>query len=215
VFRRGAAGNRPAPAPIYDKGRRATTTSSQALHKTIRGSDPDAALYYLADARRRRGPAVHRAPPGARGGGGYLASPTRRRFAGRNAARTPSTSWALPKGELRLAQAAIYLATAPKSNAVYTAYKAATRTAKEAGSLTPAPRDPQRPDGADAAHGVRRRLRYDHDEPDAFSGQDYWPDALGRRRFYKPTERGHEGEIGRRLERWAALRKKRQDIDER
>ena len=126
-----------------------------------------------------------------------------------NAAKDAFDFLGSPEGELALAQAAIYLASAPKSNAVYTAYKAATRLAKEGGSLAPPKHHPQRADQADEADGYGEGYRYDHDEPDAFSGQDYWPDKLGRQHFYEPTERGYETRLAERLARWEALRKER------
>ena len=108
-----------------------------------------------------------------------------------------------------IAQAVIYLATAPKSNAAYKPYGAAMKVAKEAGSLLPpkhilnAPTNLMRSEGYGAGYG------YDHDAPDAFSGQNYFPDALGRKTFYDPPERGFEREIRKRLDYWAKLRKER------
>ena len=127
-----------------------------------------------------------------------------------NAAKDAFDFLGSPEGELALAQAAIYLATAPKSNAAYVAYKAATSAAKEHGSLMPpktilnAPTRPMRQIGYGSGYA------YDHDEPEAFSGQDYWPDALGRQTFYEPTERGFEREVRKRLEWWEKLRSERQ-----
>ena len=116
-----------------------------------------------------------------------------------------------PEGELALAQACIYLATAPKSNAAYTAYKSAMRAAKEFGSLLPPKRILNAPTKLMSQEGYGTGYRYDHDEPDAFSGQDYFPEAMGRKRFYDPVERGFERDLRKRLEYWANLRRERQN----
>ena len=105
----------------------------------------------------------------------------------------------------------IYLATAPKSNAAYTAYKAAVRVAKERGSLTPPKTILNAPTKLMREEGYGADYAYDHDQPDAFSGQNYWPDALGRQRFYDPPERGFEREIRKRLDYWERLRQERGD----
>jgi putative ATPase len=115
-----------------------------------------------------------------------------------------------PEGELALAEAAVYLATAPKSNAVYTAFKAATQAAKEGGSLTPPKIILNAPTGLMRKEGYGSGYRYDHDEPDAFSGQDYFPEQMGRQTFYDPPDRGFEREIRKRLDYWAKLRRERQ-----
>jgi putative ATPase len=114
-----------------------------------------------------------------------------------------------PEGELALAQATIYLATAPKSNAGYVAWKAAQRRAKETGSLMPPKIILNAPTKLMKDQEYGAGYRYDHDEPDAFSGQTYFPDAMGRERYYTPVERGFEREIGKRLEWWAKLRRDR------
>jgi putative ATPase len=114
-----------------------------------------------------------------------------------------------PEGELAIAEAVIYVATAPKSNAAYTAFGAAMRTAKEAGSLLPPKHILNAPTSLMKGEGYGAGYDYDHDAPDAFSGQDYFPEALGRQRFYDPVERGFEREIRKRLEYWAKLRRER------
>ena len=128
-----------------------------------------------------------------------------------NAAKDAFDFLGSPEGELALAQAAVYLATAPKSNAVYTAYKAATRGRQGARLADAAEDDPERADEAHEADRLRRELRYDHDEPDAFSGQDYWPEKLGRQQFYEPVDRGFEREIRKRLDWWEKLRRERDE----
>jgi len=196
-------------APIYDKAQDGHYNLISALHKTIRGSDPDAALYYFARmldagedprflARRLVRMAVEDIG---------LADPQALLHA-RAAAQTYE-QLGTPEGELALANCVIYLATAPKSNAAYTAYKAAVRVAKERGSLTPPKTILNAPTKLMREEGYGADYAYDHDQPDAFSGQNYWPDVLGRQRFYDPPERGFEREIRKRLEYWERLRQER------
>ncbi len=196
-------------APIYDKSQDGHYNLISALHKTIRGSDPDAALYYFARmvdggedprflARRLVRMAVEDIG---------LADPQALVHA--RAAADAYEQLGSPEGELALANAVIYLATAPKSNAAYVAYKAAVRTAKEAGSLMPPKTILNAPTKLMGAEGYGAGYAYDHDEPDAFSGQDYWPPKLGRKHFYEPPDRGFEREIRRRLDWWEKLRKER------
>jgi putative ATPase len=110
---------------------------------------------------------------------------------------------------LALAQAAVYIATAPKSNAVYRAFKAAMARAKETGSLAPPKIILNAPTKLMKQQDYGAGYRYDHDEPDAFSGQTYFPKAMGRESYYNPPDRGFEREVRRRLEHWARLRKER------
>ncbi len=197
-------------APIYDKAQEGHYNLISALHKTIRGSDPDAALYYLArmlDAGEDRLFIARRLVRAAMEDVG-MADPQALVLA--IAARDAFDFLGSPEGELALAQVAIYLATAPKSNAVYTAYKRATAAAKEAGSLPPPRTILNAPTKLMKKEGYGVAYRYDHDEPDAFSGQDYWPEKLGRQVFYEPTARGLEARIGERLARWAELRRERE-----
>jgi putative ATPase len=201
-------------APIYDKGQEGHYNLISALHKTIRGSDPDAALYYLArmlDAGEDRLFIARRLVRAAVEDIG-MADPQALVIA--NAAKDAFDFLGSPEGELVLAQAAVYLATAPKSNALYTAYKAATRVAKEHGSLMPPKTILNAPTKLMKQIGYGERYRYDHDEPDAFSGQDYWPEKLGRQSFYEPVDRGFEREIKKRLDWWERLRRDRQDEPE-
>jgi putative ATPase len=196
-------------APIYDKAQEGHYNLISALHKTIRGSDPDAALYYLArmlDAGEDPlyiGRRLVRAAVEDIG----LADPQALIVA--NAAKDAFDFLGSPEGELALAQAVIYLATAPKSNATYVAFKAATKAAKEGGSLMPPKTILNAPTRLMRQIGYGGGYAYDHDEPNAFSGQDYWPEALGRQTFYEPTERGFEREIRKRLEWWDKLRRER------
>ncbi len=196
-------------APIYDKSQDGHYNLISALHKSVRGSDPDAALYYLCRmldagesplylARRLVRMAVEDIG---------LADPQALVIA--NAAKDAYDFLGSPEGELAIAQAAIYLATAPKSNAAYAAFGAAMRTAREAGSLLPPKHILNAPTKLMKGEGYGAGYQYDHDAPDAFSGQDYFPEALGRQRFYDPPERGFEREIRKRLEYWAKLRRER------
>jgi putative ATPase len=198
-------------APIYDKAQDGHYNLISALHKTIRGSDPDAALYYFARmldagedprflARRLVRMAVEDIG---------LADPHALTHA-RAAAQTYEQLGS-PEGELALANAVIYLATAPKSNAAYLAYKAARRVAQEHGSLMPPKTILNAPTKLMKQEGYGADYAYDHDAPDAFSGQNYWPDALGRQVFYDPPERGFEREIRKRLEYWEKLRSEREE----
>ena len=196
-------------APVYDKGQDGHYNLISALHKAVRGSDPDAALYYLCrmfDAgedplylgRRLVRMAVEDIG---------LADP--QALVVCNAAKDAYDYLGSPEGELALAEACVYLATAPKSNGVYVAYKAAMRAAKEHGSLLPPKHILNAPTKLMKGEGYGDGYRYDHDQPDAFSGQDYFPEKMGRQTFYDPPERGFEREIRKRLDWWAKLRRER------
>jgi putative ATPase len=196
-------------APIYDKAQEGHYNLISALHKTVRGSDPDAALYYLArmlDAGENPLFIARRVVRMAVEDIG-LADPQALVVA--NAAKDAYDFLGSPEGELALANAVLYVATAPKSNAAYTAWKAALVVAKERGSLTPPKTILNAPTKLMKSEGYGDGYAYDHDQPDAFSGQDYWPEALGRQTFYRPVERGFEREVGKRMEWWAKLRKER------
>ncbi|ESR26541.1 replication-associated recombination protein A [Lutibaculum baratangense] len=196
-------------APIYDKGQDGHYNLISALHKAVRGSDPDAALYYLARmfvagedplyiARRVVRMAVEDIG---------LADPQALLQA--NAAKEAYDFLGSPEGELAIAQAVVYCATAPKSNAAYVAYKRATRAAKEHGSLLPPKHILNAPTKLMRQEGYGEGYEYDHDAPDAFSGQDYFPDEMERETFYDPPERGFEREIRKRLDYWAKRRGER------
>jgi putative ATPase len=127
-----------------------------------------------------------------------------------NAAKETYDFLGSPEGELAIAQAVIYVATAPKSNATYTAFKKAMALARENGSLAPPKTILNAPTRLMRAEGYGAGYDYDHDAPDAFSGQDYWPETLGRHTLYEPVERGFEREIRKRLEFWEKLRRERE-----
>jgi putative ATPase len=197
-------------APIYDKSREGHYNLVSALHKSVRGSDPDAALYWFARmleggedrlflARRLVRMAIEDIG---------LADPQALVIA--NAAKDAYDFLGSPEGELALSEAVIYLATAPKSNANYVAYKAAMRSAREQGSLAPPKIILNAPTKFMEEEGYGEGYQYDHDAPDGFSGQNYFPDEMKRRpQYYDPPERGFEREIRKRLDYWAALRRKR------
>jgi putative ATPase len=198
-------------APIYDKKQDGHYNLISALHKSVRGSDPDAALYYLArmlDAGEDPLYVARRVVRMAIEDIG-LADPQALVVA--NAAKDAYDFLGSPEGELAIAQAVIYVATAPKSNAAYMAYGAAMQTAKERGSLLPPKHILNAPTNLMKSEGYGRGYAYDHDAEEAFSGQDYFPEELGRQQFYDPPERGFEREIRKRLEYWAKLRKKAED----
>ncbi len=197
-------------APIYDKSREGHYNLISALHKSVRGSDPDAALYWLCRmfvggedrlflARRLVRMAVEDIG---------LADPQALVVA--SAAKDAFDFLGSPEGELALAEACVYLATAPKSNANYVAFKAAMRAAKEHGSLSPPKAILNAPTKFMEEEGYGDGYAYDHDQPDAFSGQNYFPDEFkSRPSYYEPVERGFEREIKKRLEYWAKLRRER------
>jgi putative ATPase len=126
-----------------------------------------------------------------------------------NAAKDAYDFLGSPEGELALAQAVIYVATAPKSNAAYVAFGRAKRTAKEGGSLVPPKHILNAPTKLMEEEGYSAGYAYDHDSHEGFSGQDYFPEQLGRQNFYLPVERGFEREIKKRLEYWDKLRRER------
>ena len=196
-------------AALYDKDREEHYNLISALHKALRGSDPDAALYWFA--RMLAGGEDPR----------YIA---RRlvRFASEDigladpqALVQAMAAWEAyerlgsPEGELVIAQAIVYLGTAPKSNALYAAVGAAMRSAKATGSLMPPAHILNAPTKLMKNLGYGAGYDYDHNADDSFSGQNYFPDKLDRPQFYHPRDRGFEREIGRRLETWAALRRER------
>ncbi|AKI00901.1 AAA ATPase [Hoeflea sp. IMCC20628] len=196
-------------APVYDKGQDGHYNLISALHKSIRGSDPDAALYYLCRMLDAGEDPLFLCRRLVRMASEEIAMADPQALVIANAAKEAYDFLGSPEGELALAQACVYLATAPKSNAVYTAYKAAMRAAKEGGSLLPPKHILNAPTKLMKAEGYNEGYRYDHDQPDAFSGQDYFPEAMGRKTFYDPPERGFERDIRKRLDFWSRLRKER------
>lgn len=196
-------------AALYDKDRDEHYNLISALHKSLRGSDPDAALYWFArmvaggeDARtivrrlvRFASEDIGMADPGA--------------LPQALAAWDAFERLGSPEGELAIAQAIIYLGTAPKSNALYAAFKKATAAAKATGSLPPPAHILNAPTRLMQDLGYGKGYAYDHDAEEAFSGQDYFPDGMDRPVLYRPADRGFEREVARRLDHWAKLRQSR------
>jgi putative ATPase len=193
-------------APLYDKGQEGHYNLISALHKSVRGPDVDAALYWLARmlaggehpiyiARRLVRMAVEDIG---------MAEP--------NALPQAIAAWEAydrlgsPEGELALAQVVIFLATSPKSNAAYVAFNQASRAAKETGSLMPPPHAVNAPTKLMRDLGYSAGYVYDPDTEAGFSGLDYFPESMGRRDFYHPLERGFEREVKKRLDYWQKLR---------
>ncbi|MGY6709668.1 MAG: replication-associated recombination protein A [Rhizobiaceae bacterium] len=196
-------------APVYDKGQDGHYNLISALHKAVRGSDPDAALYYLARMFDAGEDPLYLGRRLVRMASEDIGMADPQALVIANAAKDAYDYLGSPEGELALAQACVYLATAPKSNAVYVAFKAAMRAAKEHGSLLPPKHILNAPTKLMKEEGYGGGYEYDHDAPDAFSGQDYFPEAMGRRTFYDPPERGFEREIRKRIDYWAKLRRER------
>jgi putative ATPase len=197
-------------APVYDKGQESHYNLISALHKSLRGSDTDAALYWLA--RMLDGGEDPR----------YIARRLLRfayedvGLADPQAALQALAGWdtyeriGSPEGELALAQVVIFLGSAPKSNATYKAFGAASRAARETGSLSPPKHILNAPTALMRDLGYGAGYEYDHDSEEAFSGQNYFPDDMPRATFYSPSERGFEREIRKRLDYWGGLRRQRE-----
>ena len=191
---------------VYDKDRDGHYNLISALHKSIRGSDPQAALYYLARMLTAGEEPLFLLRRLVRAASEDIGLADPQALVQCLAAKDAYDFLGSPEGELAIAQACLYLATAPKSNAAYKAQKAAWISARETGSLQP-------PDAIlNAPSGLMRELgygcgdAYDHDAPDAFSGADYWPKGLAPQRFYQPTERGFEARLAERLATWERRR---------
>lgn len=200
-------------APVYDKDREGHYNLISALHKSLRGSDTDAALYWAARMleggedplyllRRLTRFAMEDIS---------LADPAALQMA--IAAWDTYERLGSPEGELAIAELIIYLGCAPKSNSAYTAWGAARKAAREYGSLMPPAHILNAPTKLMKELGYGKNYAYDHDAPDAFSGQNYFPDNMPRRRFYRPPERGFEREINKRLAYWDKLRRQRTEED--
>jgi putative ATPase len=196
--------------PVYDKDREGHYNLISALHKSLRGSDPQAALYYLARMlvageeplyvlRRLTRAAVEDVG---------LADPNA--LLQCLAAKEMYDFLGSPEGELGIVQACLYLATAPKSNATYMAQKKAWSSAKETGSLMPPMHILNAPTRLMKNVGYGKGYAYDHDADEGFSGQNYWPDEMERQTFYEPTDRGFEARVRERLEFWEQRRKELQ-----
>ncbi len=196
-------------APIYDKKQDGHYNLISALHKSVRGSDADAALYYLCRMFDAGEDPLYLARRVVRMAVEDIGLADPQALVVANAAKDAYDFLGSPEGELAIAEAVIYVATAPKSNATYVAFGEAMRTARDAGSLLPPKHILNAPTKLMQSEGYGSGYEYDHDSAEAFSGQDYFPEQLGRRQFYKPPDRGFEREIKKRLEYWAKLRRER------
>ena len=193
---------------VYDKDREGHYNLISALHKSIRGSDPQAALYYLARMLTAGEDPLFLLRRLVRAAVEDIGLADPQALTQCIAAKDSYDFLGSPEGELAIAQACVYLATAPKSNAVYKAQKAAWKTARETGSLMPPDNILNAPTKLMKQIGYGQGYEYDHDAEGGFSGANYWPDALGPQRFYEPTERGFEKRIAERLAWWDERRRR-------
>ena len=196
--------------PDHDKDREGHYNLISALHKSVRGSDTDAALYWLARMLNGGDDPLFIARRLIRMASEDIGNADPMSLLLCHAARDTYEVLGSPEGELALAQAVVHMAAAPKSNAVYTAFKKAQQLAKETGHLDPPPVIRNAPTKLMKDIGYGAGYIYDPDDPDGFSGQNYFPDGLKRPRFYDPKGDGHEGKVRERLDYWANLRQEKQ-----
>ncbi|WP_338576074.1 replication-associated recombination protein A [Brevundimonas olei] len=197
-------------APAYDKSREEHYNLISALHKSVRGSDPDAALYWLARMLNGGEDPLYLARRIVRMAVEDIGQADPLSILVANAAKDTYDFLGSPEGELALAQAVVHLATAPKSVGVYEAFKAAKKAAHETGSLMPPAHIRNAATKLMKQLGYGKGYQYDPDTPEGFSGADFFPDEMERRTFYKPKGEGHEEKVKARLERWAAMRARMQ-----
>ena len=202
----GLAGTLQKRAPAYDKSREEHYNLISALHKSVRGSDPDAALYWLARMLNGGEDPLYLARRIVRMAVEDIGEADPLSILVANAAKDTYDFLGSPEGELALAQAVVHLATAPKSVAVYEAFKAAKRAAAETGSLMPPAHIRNAPTKLMKSLGYGKGYQYDPNTPEGFSGANFFPDEMERRTFYAPKGEGHEEKVKARLERWAAMR---------
>ncbi|MDP3406069.1 MAG: replication-associated recombination protein A [Brevundimonas sp.] len=193
-------------APAYDKSREEHYNLISALHKSVRGSDPDAALYWLARMLNGGEDPLYLARRIVRMAVEDIGEADPLSLLVANAAKDTYDFLGSPEGELALAQAVVHLSTAPKSVAVYEAFKAAKRAAAETGSLMPPAHIRNAPTKLMKSLGYGKGYQYDPSTETGFSGANYFPDEMERRVFYAPRGEGHEEKVKARLERWAAMR---------
>ncbi len=195
--------------PLYDKAQEGHYNLISALHKSLRGSDTDAALYWLARMLAGGEDPLYVARRMVRFAVEDIGLADPQALVQALAAWDTYERLGSPEGELALAQCVVYLGTAPKSNAVYVALASATAAAKETGSLMPPKHILNAPTRLMRDLGYGRGYEYDHDTAGGFSGQNYFPDGMTRRSFYEPVDRGFEREIRKRLDYWDKLRRQR------
>jgi putative ATPase len=194
-------------APIYDKAREGHYNLISALHKAVRGSDVDAALYWLARMLAGGEDPLYVARRVVRMAVEDIGMADPNALVQTLAAKDAYDFLGSPEGELAIAQAVIYLATAPKSNAAYVAFGKASERARETGSLAPPLYAMNAPTRLMKDLGYGRGYQYDHDAPDAFAGANYFPPEMPRETYYEPSPRGFEDEIKKRLDKWASIRR--------
>ncbi|MBL8701132.1 MAG: replication-associated recombination protein A [Alphaproteobacteria bacterium] len=195
--------------PLYDKAQEGHYNLISALHKSLRGSDTDAALYWLARMLAGGENPLYIARRLVRFAVEDIGLADPQALIQALAAKDVFDFLGSPEGELALAQAVIYLGTAPKSNAAYLAFGESRSAARETGSLMPPMHILNAPTKLMRELGYGKGYAYDHEAPEGFSGQNYFPEGMARRNFYRPVERGFEREIGKRLEYWSRLRQQR------
>ena len=194
---------------VYDKDREGHYNLISALHKSLRGSDPQAALYYLARMLVAGEEPLYLLRRLVRFASEDVGLADPQALVQCLAAKDAFDFLGSPEGELAIVQATLYLATAPKSNAAYVAEKAAKRSARDTGSLMPPSNILNAPTKLMKDIGYGRDYGYDHDAADAFSGDNYWPEELRPQSFYTPSPRGFEAKIAERIAYWDRLRKER------
>jgi putative ATPase len=195
--------------PVYDKDREGHYNLISALHKSLRGSDPQAALYYLARMLTAGEEPLYVLRRLVRFASEDVGLADPQALVQCLAAKDAYDFLGSPEGELAIVQACLYLATAPKSNAAYVAQKAAFRSAKETGSLSPPKNILNAPTRLMKDIGYGKNYAYDHDAEDGFSGDNYWPEEMSPQSFYEPTPRGFEAKIAERIAYWDRLRQER------
>jgi len=200
--------------PVYDKDREGHYNLISALHKTIRGSDPQAALYYLARMLVAGEEPLYLLRRLTRAAVEDIGMADPNALIQCLAAKEMYDFLGSPEGEIGIVQACIYLATAPKSNAAYVAQKRAWKSAKETGSLMPPMHILNAPTKLMKNVGYGKGYAYDHDADEGFSGQDYWPSEMTAETFYEPTDRGFEARVKERLDYWNERRKALKQTDE-
>ncbi|GGN51290.1 ATPase AAA [Novosphingobium indicum] len=194
---------------VYDKDRDGHYNLISALHKSLRGSDPQAALYYLARMLTAGEEPLYVLRRLVRFASEDVGLADPQALVQCLAAKDAYEFLGSPEGELAIVQACLYLATAPKSNAAYAAQKAAFKSARETGSLAPPANILNAPTKLMKDIGYGKDYAYDHDAPDGFSGDNYWPEDMAAQTYYQPVERGFEREVLKRIEWWDKKRAER------
>ena len=195
--------------PVYDKDRDGHYNLISALHKALRGSDPQASLYYMARMLVAGEEPLYVLRRLVRFASEDIGLADPQALVQCLAAKDAYQFLGSPEGELAIVQACLYVATAPKSNAAYAAQKAAFASARDTGSLAPPASILNAPTKLMKDLGYGAGYAYDHDAPDGFSGADYWPDGMGAQTYYAPTDRGFEKRIAERIAWWEEQRKTR------